>query len=159
MHVAAKYGDGGTIKTLFDLKANIRAKDAEGKEPIHFATASTVGDLVEGGADIDAVDDDGRAVLHYAVAGGDLDWIEEMLSYSPDTELNDCDGKIPMNLAYGPLPRSRIDDLLGYNSIYSEGFVYDYCANHCNCCDCSDEDGYTRNRKQLLQTIRGTVLN
>jgi len=53
-------------RLLIDLKANVHARDIEGKMPLHYSNAAKSTLLIAAGASVHSKDDRGRTPLHYS---------------------------------------------------------------------------------------------
>ena len=79
-----EHADAATISRCLDDGADVRAFDANGMTPLHFAAAHTTAPeaiqaLLDAGADASAIDSDGKAAWHHAgdnpaLRGTDIYW-------------------------------------------------------------------------------------
>jgi hypothetical protein len=71
---AAKNGQGAAVQSLLDQEVSPKAKDSDGRTPLHLAVIgghqATVEVLLRSGADINAVDNSGKTPLDLAETGG-----------------------------------------------------------------------------------------
>ncbi len=59
------------INLLLEAGSNVNARDARGRTPLMFASATAVSELISRGADLNARDNEGRSALIYAVLDAD----------------------------------------------------------------------------------------
>ena len=84
---AAAQGNEKAVNRFLEAKADVNAKDAEGKNPLMIALVQShlnlVLPLLRNGTDLDAQDDDGVSALHLAVEIGNLDIFKTLLERKP----------------------------------------------------------------------------
>ena len=84
---AAGQGNEWAFNRLLEAKADVNAKDAEGKNALMIALdeghQSLVAPLLQHGTDINAQDNDGVSALHTAADTGDLDAVRLLLDRGP----------------------------------------------------------------------------
>ena len=84
---AAGQGNEWAFNRLLEAKADVNAKDAEGKTALMIAIdeghQSLVAPLLQHGVDIDAQDNDGVSALHIAADTGSLDAVKLLLDRKP----------------------------------------------------------------------------
>lgn len=102
---AAAQGNEKAVKRLLEAKADVNAKDAEGKSPLMIALEENHGNLVlpllHSGTDVDAQDDDGVSALHFAVDSGNLEAVKMLLERRPQLKRT-CEkywSQTPLHLA------------------------------------------------------------
>ena len=100
---------------LLDAGANIEARDAVGRTPLHVAAlhVAAAGDglpspveaLLDAGADIEARDKDGSSALHLAAGVEYRAWASNNITILIDAgasiEARDNDGRTPLHMAAG----------------------------------------------------------
>ena len=88
---AAAQGNRWALNRLLEAKADVNAKDADGKNPLMIALEedhqNLVLPLLENGADLDAQDDEGVSALHFAVDSGNLDAVKTLLVRKPRLQM------------------------------------------------------------------------
>ncbi len=82
LHYATAFDHKDIVELLLANKAEVNAKDKEGKSPMHLAVLYWWRDpiiaklLLAKGADANAKDNEGRTPLYFATIGGDKDMAE-----------------------------------------------------------------------------------
>ena len=106
----SEWGTGDRVacfKLLRDAGANLKAVDADGHTPLHYAADVTstkiMSLLVEAGVNVNAVDSDGYTALHIAALGS-ADCVEVLLAAGADIDARTSAGRRPFDIA---LTRSR----------------------------------------------------
>ena len=84
---AAAQGNEWAVNRLLEAKADVNAKDADGRNPLMIALdephQSLLHSLLQNGAEIDAQDNDGVSALHYAVDNGNLEATKALIERKP----------------------------------------------------------------------------
>ena len=84
---AAAQGNEGAVNRLLEAKADVNAKDADGRNPLMIALnechQSLLLPLLHNGTEIDAQDNDGVSALHYAVDNGNLEATKALIERRP----------------------------------------------------------------------------
>jgi ankyrin repeat protein len=99
LHWAALRGNEAIVRLLLDFRADIEAKDNDGKTVLHSAASSqkpneaVVRLLVDLGGDFKARDNDGKTVLHSAAEGGNEAVVRLLVDRGADIEATDDDKK------------------------------------------------------------------
>eukprot|EP00028_Trichosphaerium_sp_Am-I-7-wt_P005079 CAMPEP_0168534178 /NCGR_PEP_ID=MMETSP0405-20121227/17683_1 /TAXON_ID=498012 /ORGANISM="Trichosphaerium sp, Strain Am-I-7 wt" /LENGTH=676 /DNA_ID=CAMNT_0008560711 /DNA_START=477 /DNA_END=2504 /DNA_ORIENTATION=+ len=93
LHLAIKYSQLEASKLLIERGADVNARDAQGKSPIHWAATRTTKDYIElfigdKRADLLSTDVKGRTVLHVAVLYGCVATITRLLDLLPSSSAN-----------------------------------------------------------------------
>jgi ankyrin repeat protein len=109
LHMAAAAFRREVAALLVANRADCRAKNRRGAEPLHYAAdtnhrdpvaqADTIGFLVSAGADPDAVDRSGVAPLHRAVRTRSLAAVRALLEGGADPRRPNKAGSTPLHLA------------------------------------------------------------
>jgi len=104
----AKLGDAGTgrkevCEFLLANKADIDAKESNGRTPLHFAAAFGLNDVLEvllkNKANVNAKDDSGFTPLHLAAYVGQLDAASLLLKGGAEVNAKNEAGETPLHLA------------------------------------------------------------
>ena len=119
LHLAAFIGDTNAIfalvsssvpaaaRALLDAKAEIEAKDNDGKTPLHWAAAEgheeATRALLNAGAKIEAKGNDGKTPLHWAAVAGHKKTTRALLNAGADRKAKDNDGKTPDVLTWSSM--------------------------------------------------------
>merc|ERR1712192_21742 len=104
LHRVADRGREGALDVLISLGAEINARDAKGRTPLHVASASAKGrsqlscvrKLVEAGADTSLPDDNGQTALCVAAREGHEECIRHLLKNNADPNICDKGGRSPL---------------------------------------------------------------
>lgn len=109
LHYGAKGEAIEVINYLVKNGANIKAKDQEGKQPIHYASKTNlyktnavevIKYLINFGANINAKDHQGKQPIHYASEGGNLVVLEYFINVLKlNINERDKDGYTPLHYA------------------------------------------------------------
>jgi ankyrin repeat protein len=113
LHMAAAGYRLDIVRKLIVLRADVRARNRRGAEPLHYAVdgipgshawdpsaqAATVACLIEGGADPNAVDKSGVGPLHRAVRTRCAAAVKELLEGGADARRRNKSGSTPLQLA------------------------------------------------------------
>ena len=113
LHVAAAAYQGGIIRKLIAMGADIGAKDRRGAEPLHYAAvgtpgsrrwnpdaqAATIAQLIAAGADPSAVNMDNVTPLHRAVRTRCAAAVRALLDGGADPQARNGHGSTPIDLA------------------------------------------------------------
>jgi hypothetical protein len=111
LHVAAAAYDVETARALVEARADVRAKNRRGAEPLHYAAdggpyawshgaqAEIVRFLIEAGASPNAFDKSGVAPLHRAVRTRSTGAVRALLAGGADPRLPNKSGSTPLDLA------------------------------------------------------------
>lgn len=114
LHVAAVAHDLTLGRALLEARADVRARNRRGAEPLHYACdddpnspetwnppaqGAMVALLIEAGADPNALDDEGVAPLHRAVRTRSVGAVEALLTHGAVVDLPNASGSTPMDLA------------------------------------------------------------
>jgi hypothetical protein len=120
LHFAAAAYEADMVRKLIAARADVRARNRRGDEPLHSASAGQPGSpnwnpeaqaativcLVEAGADPNATNMDGAAPLHKAVRTRCALAVRTLLDCSADPRLANKSGSTPMLLAQQSTGRS-----------------------------------------------------
>jgi ankyrin repeat protein len=119
LHRAAAVRDLISVKSLLFHGADVSARDAKMRTPLHCAAASSteaVQLLLNKGADPNAIDSRGRTPLHYSVASRQLDIVRILLHFGADAHIRDSDGWLPVRYAENEQDHDMIELLMGFRS-------------------------------------------
>jgi hypothetical protein len=112
LHVAAAGYQAGIARTLIQMRANVRARNRLGAEPLHYAVigmpgsriwnpaaqAATVAYLIEAGADPNAIDKHAVTPLHRAVRTRCAAAVQTLLEHGADVRCKNKNGSTPIDL-------------------------------------------------------------
>jgi len=115
LHFGCKrHGDVNMTRSLISHGADVAARDAQGRSPLHYAARqglpSCVHTLLKHGANVHALARDGRTALHYAAQSYEQSTITLLLRYGADFRIMDRHGNTPLHLA-APFDRPNIVQL------------------------------------------------
>ncbi len=104
LHTAAKNGDVNLIDAFLLKGIDLNAKNDSGKTVLHIAVENgdvkTVEALLEKqGIDLNAKDNYGETALHIAATLGKQDVVEKLLEHAARVDIENNNGKIPLELA------------------------------------------------------------
>jgi len=95
--------DYKVAEVLLTAGANVEARDAIGRTPLHSAVdawkVNVVELLLDHGANTEAKDEKGQTPLHLAAEAGEADVVELLLERGADREAKDLCGETPLDLA------------------------------------------------------------
>ena len=116
LHGAAFYGHVDISRLLLQYKADIHARDNEGRTPLHeaarFNMVDTARFLLENGADVNARDNSRRTPLHVASYEGYLDIARLLVELGANIDAEDNKGRTTSQLA----SESRKHDIVKFLS-------------------------------------------
>lgn len=126
LHVAAAAYRHDSVCALIKKRADVRARNRRGAEPLHYACdgipgtpswnpsaqSRTIQVLIAAGADPNALDKSGVAALHRAVRTRCSGAVESLLSHGADARLRNKSGSTPLHLAVLDTGRSGSGDSL-----------------------------------------------
>lgn len=98
---------GTSVRQMIDSGANVNARDAEGKTPLHWAasaTPETIAALLLAGADVHAIDQLQRAPLHFISATGSVENITLLINAGADVNARTANDWTPLHgvAKFGP---------------------------------------------------------
>jgi len=97
---ASASGSAERVRELLKKGAPVRARDAQGRPPLHFASS---GDIVRlllaAGAELHATSHDGTSALHFAAKFGSDEATEALLAAGAKPALLDAYGRAPLHYA------------------------------------------------------------
>ena len=104
LHTIASTGSVETVKVLVDNGALVNVTDQNGMTPLHSAVNNSnieiVDYLIRKGACLNLKDEKyGRTELHTAVIKGQKDLVERLIQEGAKTDIQDTDGKNPLDYA------------------------------------------------------------
>jgi ankyrin repeat protein len=113
LHMAAAAFRTGIVEDLIARRADVRAKNRRGAEPLHYAVdggpdvsawnptaqAKIIDRLIRAGADPNATDKSGVAPLHRAIRNGCADAVKALIDGGADPNAPNRNGSRPMALA------------------------------------------------------------
>ncbi|MDU8908853.1 ankyrin repeat domain-containing protein, partial [Wolbachia endosymbiont of Drosophila bocqueti] len=117
---------GKVVNTLIDKKAEINAKDRQGRTPLHWAASKggieVVNALIEKGADVNAVNKYGDAPLRFAARDGHIDIVKALIQGGANVNARNSDGT-PLHTAYGheEIVKLLIEKGADVNAVNSNG--------------------------------------
>ncbi|MCX3064435.1 ankyrin repeat domain-containing protein [Wolbachia endosymbiont of Drosophila pseudotakahashii] len=92
------------VGALIKGKAEINAKDRQGRTPLHWAASKggieVVNALIEKGSDVNAVNKYGNAPLRFAARDGHIDIVKALIQGGANVNARNSDGT-PLHTAYG----------------------------------------------------------
>lgn len=104
LHFATSKQNISTVKLLLQNKCSARVKDRRGQLALHRAAA--VGStpiakllLTQGKSPLNATDNDGMTALHHAIAEGNGDCAVMLIKEGAETDKENVDGDLAINLA------------------------------------------------------------
>ncbi len=113
LHLAGLAESPDVAQALIDGGADVDARDAEGRSPLHVAiglSAPYVQALLKKGANVNAIDLRGRMPLHSLAPSAVADVIRLLLEAGAKLDARDKDGKTPLRCV--PLARTDLRRLL-----------------------------------------------
>jgi len=111
LHGAAKSGSWEVAEALLQSGADVAARDAQGRTPLHVAPNGTMARLlVKWGAGVSATDDLGRMPLHYGAREEGI--IDALLAAGAEVDVRDSAGQTPLCF---------VDDPLGVRALVAAG--------------------------------------
>lgn len=113
LHLAGLVEDPAVAQALLEGGADVDARDAERRTPLHVAiglSVSYVQALLKKGANVNAIDLQGRMPLHGLVASASPDVVRLLLDSGAKLDARDKDGKTPLRST--PLSRTDIRRML-----------------------------------------------
>jgi ankyrin repeat protein len=97
------HDDVNMTRSLISHGADVAARDAQGRSPLHYAARQgltrIVHALLKRGAKVHALDRDGRTALHCAAQSYDPSTLTLLLRYGADFRIMDRHGNTPLHLA------------------------------------------------------------
>ncbi|KAI5290863.1 hypothetical protein KEM54_000216 [Ascosphaera aggregata] len=113
LHFATSKQNISTIKMLLNSKCSARVKDKRGQLALHRAAASGSLPIVkllltQGKSPLNATDNDGMTALHHAIAEGNGDCAVMLLKEGAETDKENVDGELAINLA----PDQKVKDFI-----------------------------------------------
>lgn len=97
---ATASGSAERVRELLKKGAPIRARDAQGRPALHFASSGEVVRLLlTAGADLHSTSHDGTSALHFAAKFGSDDALEALLAAGIKPSLLDAYGRAPLHYA------------------------------------------------------------
>ncbi|XP_054722514.1 26S proteasome non-ATPase regulatory subunit 10-like [Uloborus diversus] len=117
LHWAAVNGDTERVRALLDGGWNTRARDANGRTPLHMALVwekeAAAELLAEADCVTDVVDDDGSTPLHRAAQRGFVNVVSMLLAGGADASAKDGDERTPLHVALYCWMEAAAELLLG----------------------------------------------
>jgi len=113
LHVAGLTEDPAVAKALLEAGADVNARDAGGRTPLHWAVGLSVPyvqELLKKGANVNAEDLQKRTPLHCLVVSAGADVVQLLADSGANVNARDADGRTPLRAA--PLTRTDIRRLL-----------------------------------------------
>lgn len=113
LHVAARNGlDERMLALLVSKGLGMTDATTAGKQPIHMASVKSIPVLANAGADISAKDAMGRTPLHWAALEGKHEQVSALLRMSASVFATDKQGRTPLHLAAMGNSEEVVDTLL-----------------------------------------------
>jgi hypothetical protein len=113
MHVAARQGlDERMLSWLVGKGLGVSDATTSGKQPIHVASVKSIPVLAGAGADLSAKDAMGRTPLHWAALEGKHEQVNALLRMSASVFATDNQGRTPLHLAAMGNSEEVVDTLL-----------------------------------------------
>ncbi|HUT53807.1 MAG TPA: ankyrin repeat domain-containing protein [bacterium] len=120
--------DGNMLKLLVDHGANINARYRDGRTFLHQLVLEMPSPryelfpiLAENGIDLNAQDEQGNTFVHLAVNKGDIKFIELAIEYGAAVNINNNEGKSPLDLALEK-PKYKITEII-INQLINEASI------------------------------------
>ena len=102
LHLVARAGDTGAVEAVLAAGANVMARDADGKTPLHEAVRNEINvldALLAAGADVTARAEHGDTPLYDAARAGKLAAVEILLAAGADPMARGGSGWTPLHYA------------------------------------------------------------